>query len=90
MNKDIAEIKKQLSRIEDYMYRANPYSFYKPFYGDVDCRIDCSISLRPRAPLTATEAVYLQQLELRLNHDIQRDIKHMEHTINEFLVYYHK
>jgi hypothetical protein len=78
MNKDMQEIKDRLGRIEEKL----GYGYCNP----IECRLDFNLRLCPLTPpRTATEAIHLEQLEIRLNSSIHQEISNIERKINDYL-----
>ena len=79
MNKETQEIIDRLGRIEEKINLRYPLSHL------LDCKIDFGLRLRPLMPTTATEAMYIEQLEIKLNASIHQEISNIERKINDYL-----
>jgi len=82
INKDIQEIKERLTKIEGQL----DCKWYRRFNTLTDVCIDFDVKLRPRISTTATEAMYLQNMETRLKAGIHEDVKRMEQRIRDYLL----
>jgi len=80
MNKDIKRLKDKIDNIAEKLVLF-PY----PYNHLVDCRIDFGLKLNPLVPMTATQAIHLEQMETRLKASIYEDLKHIEAKINNYL-----
>lgn len=82
MNNDIKDLKERMERIERKLDHL-PY----PLRNLLDCHIDFGLKIRPLFPTTTTQAIYIDQMELRLKASIQEDIEKIEKKINNYLRY---
>lgn len=81
LNRDIQEIKERLAKIEGQLEHKWGWRLNNP----IDVCVDFDVKLRPRIPTTATEAIYLQNIETRLRASIYEDVKRMEQSIQKYL-----
>ena len=84
MDKNIKELKDKVDNIEKILQEK-----YCPLRWSLshllDCKLDFNLKLNPLCPTIATEAIYIEQMEIRLKASIHEDIKNMERKINDYL-----
>ena len=77
--REMKEVLERLDRIEGKLNLRYPLSNL------LDCKFDFNLTLRPLMPTTATEAIYIEQLETRMRASIHQEISNIEKTINNYL-----
>ncbi len=83
MNNDIKELKEKIENIEKLIKDYSPLKY--PLSHLLDCHIDFDLKLRPLLPTTTIEAIYIEQMEIRLKTYIHEDIESMQQKINNYL-----
>ena len=78
---DIKRLEEKIDRIEKKL------DLGYPLRNLLDCSFDIDLKIRPLIPTTATQAMYIEQLQIRLKAEIYPEIKAIEDKINKYLRY---